>query len=1162
MTAARRRLIVAGLCAALVVAGLWFVKHRDSRLPRPGSSEYEAVTRTFYRGLAELDVGLIDAAISDFAEATTLVPEEPASWANLGLSHLRLGSFDAAEPALNRAAELAPDDSRVAFLQSRLEASRGAGDAALAHLQRAIDLDPANVPMRMALVEEIERSGEPDADERAQALLEDIAEATPGNLYVLVERARLAARRDDAAGLRNVVDELAPRAASWPEDVRAQLALVDAAATDPLGPDVAIEIAFLRNVLMTVPAFLDDRRRVTPSVELIADPFVEFVRLTPARSAPDAPDTALTFAADIVSNGNVNLDALLAASLDGVAPPVLVATGGGQLHRLGATPVSVALPAPVAASPDGAPTVAFVDWNHDFRLDIAVAGSSGVALLLQGEGGEFTDATAAAATAAAAGAASLAGTAGVWAADVDMDGDIDIVAGRPGLAPLVLRNNGDGTWTETEPFGGVTGLRAFGWGDIDADGDPDAVVIDGAGALHVIENLQGGMFEAVATPPVDRQVLGLAVADLDSDGRLDVVTIDVEGSLATMTWQAGEWTRRTWATADALTGAEGVRLFVEDLDNNGALDVIASSRSATRIWLGDEQRGLVSIDAAVDAHVSGVVDLDGDGVLDLVGLAGGRAVRLTTQPTRDYHYQVVRPRAIEAAGDQRINTFGIGAVVEVRSGRLVQKHLVSGPVVHVGIGTRTAVDVTRIGWPNGVPQAEFDPPVDAAIVAEQRLKGSCPWVFAYNGREMAFVTDFLWRSPLGLRINAAETAGVTQTEDWIRIGSDQLVARGGAYNLSITAELWETHYIDHVSLMAVDHPDDIEVFVDERFVPGAAPQLEVRAVRDVTPVQGVRDQDGRDVTAVVAVRDGRYSDTFDLGRYQGIAEEHWVEFDVPARPDGAERWWIVAHGWVYPTDSSINMAIGQGGSVRPEGLALEALDAAGQWVTVADGLGFPAGKNKTVLIDLAPLEAAAGLADAQRVRLRTNLEVYWDAIATARSADPDALRIQRIMPSGADLRYRGFSVTSGERRTPETPSYGQIANTRPRWRDLAGLYTRFGDVRDLVASVEDRYVIMNAGDELRLTFPAPSGPPAGWTRDFVLAGDGWNKDGDFNTSYSRTVLPLPAHGAEYAAATVEPSLSSDPIYRRYREDWLTYHTRYVDAGAFVDGLAFGAREGQ
>jgi hypothetical protein len=79
----------------------------------------------------------------------------------------------------------------------------------------------------------------------------------------------------------------------------------------------------------------------------------------------------------------------------------------------------------------------------------------------------------------------------------------------------------------------------------------------------------------------------------------------------------------------------------------------------------------------------------------------------------------------------------------------------------------------------------------------------------------------------------------------------------------------------------------------------------------------------------------------------------------------------------------------------------------------------------------------------------------------------------------------------------------------PRWRDLEGYYTRFGDVRELVAKTEDRYVIMNAGDELRLSFEAPPPPPAGWTRDFVLIGDGWVKDGDYNTSFSKTVLPLP-----------------------------------------------------
>ena len=32
-------------------------------------------------------------------------------------------------------------------------------------------------------------------------------------------------------------------------------------------------------------------------------------------------------------------------------------------------------------------------------------------------------------------------------------------------------------------------------------------------------------------------------------------------------------------------------------------------------------------------------------------------------------------------------------------------------------------------------------------------------------------------------------------------------------------------------------------------------------------------------------------------------------------------------------------------------------------------------------------------------------------------------------------------------------------------------------------------------------------------RDFVLVGDGWVKDGDFNTTFSRTVLPLPTHAS-------------------------------------------------
>ena len=102
--------------------------------------------------------------------------------------------------------------------------------------------------------------------------------------------------------------------------------------------------------------------------------------------------------------------------------------------------------------------------------------------------------------------------------------------------------------------------------------------------------------------------------------------------------------------------------------------------------------------------------------------------------TAGYHWKVIRPRAQQNAGDQRINSFGVGGDIQVRSGLLVQTQVLTGAPVHFGLGTHTTIDVARIVWPNGVAQAEFRGGVDDAIVAEQRLKGSCPWVFAWDGQ--------------------------------------------------------------------------------------------------------------------------------------------------------------------------------------------------------------------------------------------------------------------------------------------------------------------------------------------------------------------------------------------------------------------------------------------
>ncbi len=212
-----------------------------------------------------------------------------------------------------------------------------------------------------------------------------------------------------------------------------------------------------------------------------------------------------------------------------------------------------------------------------------------------------------------------------------------------------------------------------------------------------------------------------------------------------------------------------------------------------------------------------------------------------------------------------------------------------------------------------------------------------------------------------------------------------------------------------------------------------------------------------------------------------------------------------------------------------------------------------------MVIDLA---AASG---ARKLRLRTNLEVYWDALRVGTLVDVPIVE-HRLAASSADLRYRGFSVTTSPRgQAPETADYARLANTAPRWRDLEGYYTRFGDVQALLSGVDDRYVIMNAGDEMQLRFPAGESVPSGWRRDFVLIGDGWEKDGDYNTEYSSTVTPLPTHArSRYVAASTDasrrgrpssgPSLEEDPVYRQHREDWDTFHTRYVTPDRFLRGL--------
>jgi Tfp pilus assembly protein PilF len=1160
----RRTMVLVALLvgvAGLGVGGyfLW-KKLRGPDLPAPGTPRYQKYVKDFQVGVAALDVSLPDRAEENLSRAIERVPDEPAAWANRGLAYLRTNQFKKAARDLKRAQKLAPNNSNIEFMLGLLARKQGKFPEAVAHFRKALEQGPDDPEARFSLAQLVAQQKGPDADAESLRLLKGLLKLEPNNLIVLKETAGAALRSGDQETFRYILRRFNQLASGWSSQSREQLEALETTAARGNRRRTLGELAILDNVLKREAGYTRDYRVVSSATGLEGRPLYQFLSLANPKTMPAEPDLGLRFEArPLVAQVTKILPAsrwevLQPVWLVAEKKPAVYVANGREVRRAD----SDANPLPFPGGKDHVPstsqgTVA-LDWKNSFRNNLLLAGAGGLRFWEQGRDGEFKDVTARTELKSDLVRGNYLGA---WAVDYDMDGFLDIILAPRKGPPLVLRNRGDGRFQARRPFPGVRDVRAFAWADLDNDGAPDAALVDARGKLHVFANQRSGQFRRRPSPDLSGKALALAVGDLNDDGVLDLAVLRADGAVVRVSdrdkgkaWEVAEVAR--WPDFPANPEPGSFRLFFADLDNNGGLDLVACGPKGTRVWMRDPQGKLQLLSASPEAKVFAAVDWTGNGRLDLLGLSrAGQPVRLVNRGTKNYSWQPVLTRADDKAkGDQRINSFAAGSEVEVRTGTLVQKQMTTSPVTHFGLGEHKQVDFVRIVWPNGNAQVEFSPPPNRVVRAAQRLSGSCPYLFTYDGRRMTFVKDFMWSTPLGMYIGGQAKGDFQQTTEWVKIRGDQLVPRRGYYDVRVHANLWETHYDDYLALVAVDHPRGTEIFVDESF-PLTRKKPQVHVMEKPRPVWRAWDDRGKDVTSLVRAVDGRYLDTFGLGRFQGVTRDHWVEVDLGKAAPKKGPVWLVAHGWLQPTDSSINYALEQGNHDRPRPLVLEVPDGRGGWRVARADIGFPAGKNKTVLVRL---DGIAGKGVARRFRLRTNMEIYWDALHYARGLDGRLASKKWLKPSKADLRYRGFvEMTRANRSSPELPHYDKLVGTNQRWRDQVGYFTRYGDVRQLLARTDDRYVIMNAGDEIALRFPVPAGPRRGWKRDFLWVSDGWTKDGNLNTRFSKTVLPLPFH-AQKTYDRPPGRLEDDPVYRRFPGDWLKFHTRYVTPDDFGRGL--------
>ena len=1139
-------------------------------------------------GLSYLQRNQLSEAEVEFRKLVELAPDDPLGYASLGLTYLQAGRYADAEKHLDRARKLDPASVDVRLALARLYSLTGRTADAGSTLEQLRRDSTTNAHVLYALAS-LEQRKDTASVARYEDRLRDVLAVAPANLVARLDLAASFAGRGAADSAVRQLEEVRRIPPAPPKDARVALDSAIGLLRAAKVPEARAAVARLMSLMeVTTPyqASMDDVRWTEgpiagrPVLTFAPKDFIS-IRGLPQRAAVDVakfvdatgdagfPVADITTAADSAAARAGAAAAVAAGDIDGdgiddlfvAAWSASAKRSVAHLYRVQGGFVRDDTPRTRIALPQGAMFATFADVDNDGWLDLFAIGGDGHGYLFRNQGdGTFADAS------AKAGVGDVRGARKALFVDLDHDGDLDLLL--LGAGPVIVeRNNLDGTFTDvTMAFGlgGITSARDAAFADIDGDGRIDVLFARDSANVAVFLNGGADRFRDASASSGIGETNGAAIAigDYDNDGFLDVAVASGSGGETSLWRNTGDGTfardSRSSVLAQARAKSSATMTFL-DFDNDGWLDLMVAwaDRGTGRVQLFRNDRtgkfiapAAVVSDPIMRAGASALVlsDIDSDGDEDVLAIDAVGQVHLLRNDLGNSNLAVNVELKGLRDGSGKNNALGIGARLELRAGEIYQTRVATSRVTHFGLGGHLKADVLRIEWPNGVPQTVYFPGSDQDVVEREMLKGSCAFAYTWDGTRFRFVTDAMWRSalgmPLGLMGGASAFAPAGASQEYVRIPGEALKPRNGRYVLQLTEELWETAYADEVKLVAVDHPDSVDVFVDERFVPPGPVSLTLHQVARRTLPRTAVDERGRDVLPALRESDDVYVSDFTPTRYQGVVESHDLVMDLG--PDaGRPHTFLFLRGWIYPTDASINVALSQQTAIRVAAPSLEVRGGNGEWRVAIPSLGFPSGKDKTMIVDLAGRFPTAD----HRVRIRTNMQIYWDQAFVSSTISDSSVKTTPLAAVSADLHFRGYSrmYRKGGRYGPYWFAYGDVSTDAP-WRPIEGRFTRFGDVLPLLRGADDMYVIMAPGDETTIEFDASSenALPKGWKRDFLLYTDGWIKDSDLNTAHGTTVGPLPYHGVTSYPYAQGDAYPGDSAHQRYLRG---YDTRVVERNA-------------